>query len=64
MSKKDPAEQCAVTVWVRTDRVGSKYELEIRVDAAEWAEFEASEKDAYVWDEITNRSLIEWGWRE
>jgi len=42
----------------------SKYELEIRVDADEWTEFEAKEKDAYVWEEITNRSLIEWGWRE
>jgi hypothetical protein len=64
VSNHTPGEHHVVTVWVRTDRAGSKYELEIRVDADEWAEFEAKEKDAHVWEEITNRSLIEWGWRE
>jgi hypothetical protein len=64
MNKRNPDEQRVVTVWVRTDRAGSKYEIEIKVAAEDWDEFKASEKDAYVWAEITNRSMIEWGWRE
>ena len=64
MSNRTHAEQRVVTVWVRTDRVGSKYEIEIKVAAEDWDEFKESERSDYVWAEITNRSMIEWGWRE
>lgn len=50
-------------IWVCTDRVGSKVERTIDVDPDDW-KGDAREHDAYVWDEIQNTSMIEWGYEE
>jgi len=49
---------------VYTERVGSRTEKIISVDADEWAEMEPQERNQYMLDEMLQSGLIEWGYEE
>lgn len=48
-----------VTVYVRTDKIGSRCTREIEFDAEEWADMSESEKDEVCRE--TMFEMIEWG---
>lgn len=53
-----------VSVWVCTDRIGSKMMRKMKVGEEEWAEMTDEEKDESVFEFITNSMMIEWGYNE
>ena len=59
-----PSEKRIITVWVQTDRVGSKVEMKMEEYAEDWADMDDHEKDAAVFEFIVTTSMFEWGWCE
>lgn len=51
-------------LWIATDRVGSKTDREVEVDAEEWEELSETERDEYMYDELMNSCMFEWGFNE
>ena len=56
--------EIAITLWVCTNKIGSKMERTIKIDKKEWEEMGKVERGEYVWDSIQNLNMIEWGWSE
>jgi hypothetical protein len=53
-----------ITIYVATNRVGSKAIREIVVDDEEWELLSMNEKDELMLEELWQTGLVEWGWVE
>jgi hypothetical protein len=64
MNEHRTPDERVITVWIATDRVGSKMERKMKESAEDWNQMTEDEKAAAVWDFIMERSMIDWGWKE
>jgi len=51
-----------ITVWVATNKVGSKCELELEVDRDGWESMTEDERDDAAREAVWE--MAEWGWHE
>jgi hypothetical protein len=55
-----------IIAFVQTDKIGSRVEATIDLDDEELAGLDDAARaryiSDYVWDEITNTGMVEWGW--
>lgn len=58
-----PAETIYVTLWARTDKVGSKCSHKIKVDRADWDAMSTTERDEYMMEEFWNSGIVDWGYQ-
>lgn len=55
-------KEMIVTLWARTDRVGSKATRQVKVDREDWEAMNPLERDEYMQEELWNGGLVEWGY--
>ena len=51
-----------ITVWVETDKLGSRCESEVEIERELWLEMTEDEKAKEIQEEIWD--MCEWGWEE
>ena len=53
-----------VTIYVSTDKVGSRVEKTIEFDAEEWLDMDFKERDEVCHECLFDECMIDWGWEE